>query len=87
VNGAKTTDDIVRTIKGGFMAVMRMTWISSPLAMVIAQKFIAPQLWVPFFNLVSFTLGTYFTTRVKMLRLQAEKAALKKKAEKDQKDN
>jgi len=73
INGANSVDDIVRTIKGGFMAVMRMTWVTSPLAMVFAQKFISPGLWVPFFNLISFVLGTYFTVRVKQLRMEAEK--------------
>jgi len=74
INGAKTIDDVLRTVKGGFMAVMRMTWVSSPLTMVFAQKFLPQELWVPFFNLVGFVLGTYFTTRVKTLRLAAEKA-------------
>lgn len=63
INGAKSIDDIIRTVKGGFMSVMRvgylwtfcnlkfaliiistkMTWITSPLSMVIAQKFIAQE--------------------------------------------
>jgi len=80
INGAKSFDDIVRTVKGGFMSVMRMTWITSPLSLIIAQKFIPQELWVPFFNLVGFVLGTYFTTSVKQARIKAEKA---KKAKED----
>lgn len=40
INGAKSVDDVIRTVKSGFMSVMRLTWITSPLAMVIAQKYI-----------------------------------------------
>ena len=34
--------------------------MTSPLATLFAQKFIAPELWVPFFNLVAFVLGVRF---------------------------
>ncbi|KAL5534336.1 hypothetical protein ACEPAG_798 [Sanghuangporus baumii] len=85
VNGAKTVDDVVRTVKSGFMSVIRLQWVTSPLAMVIAQKFIPQELWVPFFNLVGFTMGTYFTIRVKQARLQAEKA--KKAKDEEEKEN
>jgi len=70
IGGAKSVDGIVKTVKGGFMTVMRITWMTSPLATVFAQKFLAPELWVPFFNLVSFVLGTYFNTKLK-LRMRA----------------
>lgn len=61
VNGAKTMDEIINTIKGGFMKVIRVRrivicklalglnyllqvqWITSPLAMVFAQKFLSPE--------------------------------------------
>ncbi|EIM92161.1 uncharacterized protein STEHIDRAFT_143598 [Stereum hirsutum FP-91666 SS1] len=79
INGGRTVDVVVKTVKGGFMAVIRVMWISSPLSMLFAQRFLAPELWVPFFNLVGFTMGTYFNTRVKQLRLAAEKKAKKEK--------
>ncbi|KAG8699355.1 hypothetical protein FRC09_006667 [Ceratobasidium sp. 395] len=44
VNGAKTMDEIVKTVKGGFMKLIRIQWVTSPLAMVFAQKFLAPEL-------------------------------------------
>ncbi|QRV90832.1 integral membrane protein, Mpv17/pmp22 family protein [Ceratobasidium sp. AG-Ba] len=74
VNGAKTTDEIVKTIKGGFMKVIRIQWITSPLAMVFAQKFLAPELWVPFFNMIQFTLD-FFNTQLKKAKLRQERAA------------
>ncbi|KAF8525180.1 hypothetical protein BU17DRAFT_62884 [Hysterangium stoloniferum] len=72
IGGAKSVDGIVKTVKGGFMTVMRITWMTSPLATVFAQKFLAPELWVPFFNLVSFVLGTYFNTKLKLRMRAAE---------------
>lgn len=77
INGAKSLDQVVRTVKGGFLAVIRVTWIVSPLSMVFAQQFIPMELWVPFLNMVQFTLGTFFNVRMKKMRL----AAAKKEAE------
>ncbi|KAI0068322.1 hypothetical protein BV25DRAFT_1846260 [Artomyces pyxidatus] len=77
ISGAKSVDDVVKTVKGGFFAVIRVMWVSSPLTLVFAQKFLSPELWVPFFNFVGFVMGTYFNAQVKKVRLAAEK----KKAE------
>ena len=38
--------------------MMKISWISSPLAIAFAQKFLAPETWVPFFNLIAFVFGT-----------------------------
>jgi hypothetical protein len=92
--------------------------MTSPIATVFAQKYLAQevcqrvfldihtdfllQLWLPFFNLVSFVLGvritlmralyhqsiiicpqTYFNTKVKKLRLEAEKAKKDREPKKD----
>jgi len=81
INGAKSLEEIKRTVKGGFFSVIRITWVASPLTMVIAQKFIPVELWVPFINLVTFALGTYFNTKIKLLRIAAAK-----KAERELKD-
>jgi len=81
INGAKSFEEIKRAVKGGFFSVIRITWVASPLTMVIAQKFIPAELWVPFFNSVTFALGTYFNAKVKLLRIAAAK-----KAERDAKE-
>ena len=52
IAGAKTPAQIQKTVKGALLPIMKMSWIVSPLAMGFAQKFLPPQLWVPFFNLV-----------------------------------
>ncbi|KAF8609209.1 hypothetical protein BDV93DRAFT_601910 [Ceratobasidium sp. AG-I] len=79
VNGAKTMDEVINTIKGGFMKVIRVQWVTSPLAMVFAQKFLSPELWVPFFNMIQFTMGTYFNTQLKKAKLRQERAAQARK--------
>ncbi|EKM83567.1 hypothetical protein AGABI1DRAFT_50813 [Agaricus bisporus var. burnettii JB137-S8] len=83
INGATSADEVLKTVKGGFLAVIRVTWIISPVVTVIAQKYIPIELWVPFFNSVQFFIGTYFNVRVKQLRLAAAKKAEKEKAKKD----
>jgi hypothetical protein len=75
IAGARTYHQVRATVKVGFWKVMRVTWISSPLCLAFAQKFLADQLWLPFFNLVSFVIGTYINTITKKKRL----AALRKK--------
>ncbi|KAK7064335.1 mitochondrial carrier domain-containing protein [Favolaschia claudopus] len=82
ISGAKSVDEVVNTIKAGFFSVIRITWITSPIALTVAQRFIPVELWVPFFNAVQFVLGTYFNARVKQMRL----AALAKKAEKEKEE-
>jgi peroxisomal membrane protein 2 len=104
IGGAKSWDEVKKTVKAGFYPVIRVgfasvpsvvsvllicrvaatqvMWVSSPLSLLFAQKFLSPevcdhthsrkvlndespsdagstfiQLWVPFFNLVSFVLG------------------------------
>ncbi|KAG6862434.1 hypothetical protein C0995_011874 [Termitomyces sp. Mi166 len=96
INGAKTFDDVIKTVKAGLFSVLRVSWVVSPLTLAIAQKYIPLEvrtgfalpeiLWVPFFNSVQFVLGTYFNVRVKQqLRIAAaKKAAQEKKDEEKQ---
>ncbi|TDZ29135.1 PXMP2/4 family protein 3 [Colletotrichum sidae] len=75
IAGAKTYHQVRATVKVGFWKVMKVSWITSPLCLAFAQKFLPDQLWVPFFNLVAFIIGTYINTITKKKRL----AALRKK--------
>ncbi|KAL9715913.1 hypothetical protein Ac2012v2_000356 [Leucoagaricus gongylophorus] len=75
INGAKSVDEIIKTIKAGFFSVIRISWVVSPISMFIAQKYVPVELWVPFFNTIQFVLGTYFNTRVKRMRLAAARKA------------
>jgi len=67
IKGARSWSEVKKTVKGGFLPVIRVMWVSSPLSLAFAQSFLSPELWVPFFNLVSFVLGTYFNTQMKKL--------------------
>lgn len=75
IAGARTYHQVRATVKVGFWKVMKVSWITSPVCLAFAQKFLPDQLWVPFFNLVSFVIGTYINTVTKKKRL----AALRKK--------
>jgi len=86
INGAKSLEEVIKTIKSGFLQVIRISWVVSPLSMTIAQRFIPVTLWVPFFNLIQFVLGTYFNARVKQLRLAAMKKERKQKEEDERKE-
>ncbi|THV07646.1 hypothetical protein K435DRAFT_959713 [Dendrothele bispora CBS 962.96] len=81
INGAQTVDEVLKTLKAGFFSVIRITWVVSPLSMAIAQKYVPPHLWVPFFNAIQFVLGTVFNARMKSLRM----AQLKKEREEEEK--
>jgi len=71
IAGARTFHQIRATVRAGFMPVMKVSWITSPIALAFAQAFLPNELWVPFFNLVGFVIGTYTNAHTKKKRLQA----------------
>lgn len=73
INGARTQKEIVGAVKRGFMTIMRISWMTTPVSMLTAQYYLSPEMWVPFFNAVTFVLGTYFNTQVKLATLAKEK--------------
>ena len=75
IAGAKTFHQVRATVRVGFWKVMRVSWITSPVCLAFAQKFLPESAWLPFFNIVSFVIGTYINTITKKKRL----AALRKK--------
>lgn len=75
IAGARTFHQVRATIKAGFMPVMKVSWITSPLCLAFAQKFLPEHTWVPFFNIIAFVIGTYINAHTKKKRL----AALRKK--------
>ncbi|KAL6450785.1 wscA Woronin body membrane protein wscA [Candida maltosa Xu316] len=54
----------------GYLGVLKSSMVTSSFALVIAQKFIPPELWVVFFNVVYFFLGTYQNTKLKRFQKQ-----------------
>ncbi|KAK7961143.1 PXMP2/4 family protein 4 [Apiospora saccharicola] len=75
IAGARTYHQVRATVRVGFMKVMKVTWVTSPLCLAFAQQFLPESTWVPFFNVVAFIIGTYINTMTKKKRL----AALRKK--------
>ncbi|KAG9005942.1 hypothetical protein FRB94_001070 [Tulasnella sp. JGI-2019a] len=77
INGANTIDAAVARAKAGFMRMLAITWVVQPTAMLAAQKFVPLELWVPFFSLVNFSLGTLSNIKVKKMQLKAAGKAKK----------
>jgi len=71
IAGARTFHQINATIRAGLWSVLKVSWVVSPLALAFAQKFLPEQTWVPFFNIVSFVIGTYINAQTKKKRLNA----------------
>ena len=71
IAGARTFHQIRATVRAGFMPVMKVTWITSPIALAFAQKFLPEYAWVPFFNFIAFIIGTWINSQTKKKRLQA----------------
>ncbi|KAM0805031.1 integral membrane protein 25D9-6 [Usnea florida] len=71
IAGARTFHQVRATIRAGFMPVMKVSWVVSPLALAFAQQFLPEHTWVPFFNIVSFVIGTWINSQTKKKRLQA----------------
>lgn len=75
IAGARTVHQVRATVKAGFMPVMKVSWITSPITLAFAQNFLPQETWVPFFNIIAFFIGTYINSLTKKKRL----AALRKK--------
>lgn len=71
IAGARTFHQVRATVRAGFMPVMKVTWVTSPLALAFAQKFLPEHTWVPFFNVIAFVIGTWINSQTKKKRLQA----------------
>lgn len=75
IAGARTFHQVRATVRAGFWPVMKVSWVTSPLALAFAQQFLPQETWVPFFNIIAFIIGTYINAHTKKKRL----AALRKK--------
>lgn len=71
IAGARTVHQVRATVKAGFMPVMKVSWVVSPISLAFAQQFLPETTWVPFFNIVGFFIGTYINSHTKKKRLAA----------------
>ncbi|KAF5099919.1 hypothetical protein D0Z03_000922 [Geotrichum reessii] len=73
--GARTTSQVYSSWKAAFLVVQKSSWLTSPLVLAFAQKFVPESAWVPFFSVFAFFLVTYNNIQVKKKRQQALKKA------------
>ncbi|KAJ2338038.1 hypothetical protein GGF43_006968, partial [Coemansia sp. RSA 2618] len=83
IAGERSATAVVDTVRARLLGMMKVSWIVFPCVQLFAAKALPPLVWVPFFNLVAFTFGTYFNTQGKIRTLQAKRAQ-EKDAEKDE---
>ncbi|GAA5827082.1 hypothetical protein JCM11251_002235 [Rhodosporidiobolus azoricus] len=79
INGATTPAAIANAWKMSIWRVMKLSWVVSTVTMAIAQKFLAPEIWVPFFTLCGQTVGTVINVGVKKRALAAHAQAKAKR--------
>lgn len=47
IEGARTKETVLKVLKRGFAPVLGVTWITSPTAIVFAQRFLPPEVCGP----------------------------------------
>jgi len=80
IAGARTFHQVRATVNAGFLPVMKVSWVTSPISLAFAQQFLPQETWVPFFNMIAFVIGTYINTVTKKKRI----AALREKRARDE---
>lgn len=70
--------NIKTSLKNNFKTVYKASFVTSGCALVIAQKYLPPQLWVVFFSVVGFCVGTFQNTKMKSKLMAAKRAQLDK---------
>lgn len=63
---AKIRQLVKEGLRRSFWGIYRSAAVTSLFSLIIAQKFLPPQLWVLFFTIVFFVLGTIQNTRFKL---------------------
>ncbi|KAI9483720.1 MAG: hypothetical protein EXX96DRAFT_500090 [Benjaminiella poitrasii] len=76
--GVRSSAQLKANIKNGLLPMQKISWVVSPISMTLAQNFLPPSTWVPFFNLIAFVFGTYMNTMIKRRRLREAQEAAKK---------
>ncbi|KAI8326226.1 hypothetical protein GQ54DRAFT_106872 [Martensiomyces pterosporus] len=74
IAGERNIDNVIQIVRSRLLGMMKVSWVVFPSVQLFAAKFLPPLVWVPFFNLIAFTFGTYFNTQGKIRALQAKRA-------------
>lgn len=70
INGARTPEKILAVIKGGLSKMLKVSWITSPLSIAFAQKFLPLEAWESWFVTVRFFLALLFNTQTKKRQIE-----------------
>ncbi|KAI9183487.1 hypothetical protein H9P43_004405 [Blastocladiella emersonii ATCC 22665] len=57
--------DIASELRQGLLPLMKLTWSVFPAVQLVAVKFLPPNLWLPYFNFMSFIFGVYTNYKIK----------------------
>jgi hypothetical protein len=66
IAGRPKLHQIRNAVSHGLLPMMHISWMLFPLVQISAQRYLPPQLWVPYFNLFGFVFGVYFNIVAKM---------------------
>ncbi|CAH2353380.1 hypothetical protein CLIB1423_10S03686 [[Candida] railenensis] len=66
-------------LKKNYLVVLKSSVVTSLVTLSVAQNFIKPELWVVFFNVVYFVLGTVQNTKIKLSQIKQSKEDTEKK--------
>jgi len=83
IQGARTKQEIVNFVKARFAGIMKLSLVSTPLGMLVAQYCLPPELWVPWFNSITFVIGTTLSVMIKKGAVKQQQQKLKKEGKKE----
>ncbi|KAJ2556836.1 hypothetical protein EV175_001733 [Coemansia sp. RSA 1933] len=73
IAGERSIENIAGIVRGRLLGMMKVSWVVFPCVQLFAAKALPPLVWVPFFNAIAFTFGTYFNTQGKIRSLHAKR--------------
>lgn len=83
INGARGFDRILAAWRTNIGFLMRVTWVTSPISIGVAQKYLPMHLWEPYFAVVRFILSTVFNTITKKKQMALQRRQPGSTSEKD----
>ncbi|KAJ1665352.1 hypothetical protein IW140_001478 [Coemansia sp. RSA 1813] len=73
IAGERSIENIAGVVRARLLGMMKVSWVVFPCVQLFAAKALPPLVWVPFFNAIAFTFGTYFNTQGKIRTLKAKR--------------
>ncbi|KAJ1838751.1 hypothetical protein LPJ73_006979 [Coemansia sp. RSA 2703] len=74
IAGERSAENVINIVRSRLLGMMKVSWVVFPCVQLFAARFLPPLVWVPFFNAIAFTFGTYFNTQGKIRFLMAKRA-------------